>query len=369
MNKKVCHMTSAHSRYDVRIFEKECRSLANCGYVVTLLVNDDEEDEVIDNIKILSTKFKPKNRIERFLKAGKIMYKKAVEIDADIYHLHDPDLIPLGNKLKGSNKTVIFDSHEDVPRQIIDKQWIPKIIRYFVSKLYETYERKSVKRFDAIISVTPHIVERFLAINPNVEMVTNYPIIDLNEDIVRKPERAICFAGGITEQYNHHKILKAIEDINDIKYLLAGSANKDYLSKLKALPTWAKVEYKGRIPHSEVKDIYSKSVVGMALSYSQQAKEDGTIGNTKLFEFMAAKLPVICSDYKLWKVIINENKCGICVNVNNVQEIKNAINYILDNPDKARIMGENGRRAVIEKYNWATQEKALLRLYEKISQV
>ena len=97
---KVCHVTSAHSRYDVRIFHKECKSLAKNGFDVTLLVNDSLEDELIDGVSIKSTNFNPRNRFERMIKSQKHIKRKAIEIDAHIYHLHDPELLPLGNKLK-----------------------------------------------------------------------------------------------------------------------------------------------------------------------------------------------------------------------------------------------------------------------------
>ena len=284
MDKKVCHVTSAHNRYDVRIFMKECVSLAQNGYDVTLIVNDDKDDEVVQGVKIVSTKFKANNRIDRFINSKNKMYNKAFEIYADIYHLHDPDLLPLGNKLKKKSKKIIFDSHEDVPQQIKDKQWIPTIFRGLVSKLYEIYEKTSVKKFDASISVTPHVVERLLKVNSNTVMITNYPIIDAKDDMKREPELAICFAGGISSQWCHDKILMAIEEIDNIKYILAGNGTQEYMDLLKSLTAWNKVDYKGKIPHSEVKKIYSKSIAGIALNYSNQAKEEGTLGNTKLFE-------------------------------------------------------------------------------------
>jgi len=133
MKVKVCHLTSAHSRYDIRIFIKECRSLAINGYDVTLIVNDDKDDEILDGVRIVSTKYKYKNRIDRFIRSRKKLLDKAIEIDASIYQLHDPDLLPIGNKLKSLGKKVIFDSHEDVPQQIKDKEWIPKILRNLIS--------------------------------------------------------------------------------------------------------------------------------------------------------------------------------------------------------------------------------------------
>lgn len=366
MGKKVCHVTSAHGRYDIRIFMKQCKSLAKHGYDATLLVNDDKEDEILDGVKIISTRFKPKNRKERFLNSKKLLLEKALQIDADIYQLHDPDLLPLGNKLKKRGKKVIFDSHEDYPQQIRDKTWIPKIIRSTVAMFYGLYEELSISKYDGVMSVTPHVVERLRNTNPNTVMITNYPIVDKNGVIKRKPEKAICFAGGIGEQWSHENILKAIENIDGIKYILAGTSSESYIEKLRILPSWEKVEYKGRIPFEEVKDIYSRSIAGMALNYSIQAMGQGTLGNTKLFEFMEAELPLICTDYTLWKEIVDEYKCGICVDPNNIEEIKSAVEYIIDNPEEAEQMGKNGRRAVLEKYNWQTQEEILLSLHEII---
>lgn len=366
--RKVCHMTSAHNRYDVRIFQKECRSLANSEYDVTLIVNDCYDDEVIDNVKIISTKFKYRNRIERIFYSRKLIFKKAIDVDADIYHFHDPELLPVGNKLKRNGKKVIFDSHEDVPSQIKDKQWIPKLIRNTISAIYEVYEKKSVKGYDSVISVTPHIVERFKKINLNSIMITNYPIVS---KIVEKKENAlntICFAGGISEQWNHDKIIKAIENIDGIEYLLAGNGTDEYIKLLKSLPGWNKVNYVGKIPHADVKDLYSKSVAGMALNYSIQAKGEGTLGNTKIFEYMEAGLPIICTDYKLWQEIIDEYECGICVNPNNVKDIEREILFIINNKDKAGEMGINGQQAIINEYNWETQKKKLIKCYNYLSQ-
>lgn len=347
---------------------KECISLYKNGYDVTYLVNDEKEDEFKDGVKIVSTRFKPQNRIERFLKTNKLLLEKALEINAEIYHLHDPDLLPVGNKLKKLEKKVIFDSHENVPEQIMDKTYIPYILRLLVYLIYLVYEKFSLRDYNAVISVTPHIVDRLKGINPNTYMVTNYPILK-NQDseiICRNPVRAVCFAGGISRQYHHEETINALNNISDIKYLLAGHGTKEFLAKLKGLPAWEKVEYLGVIPHSEVINIYNRSIAGLALHYSNQAKISGTLGVIKIFEYMEAGLPVICSDYRLWKEIVEGNNCGICVDPKDVKAITQAIQYILDNPKEAEIMGQNGRKAVLERYNWSSQEKMLLKLYSEL---
>jgi glycosyltransferase involved in cell wall biosynthesis len=367
MRRKACHITSVHKRHDIRIFLKECTTLAKNGYEVTLVVNDELEDEIIDNIKIVSTKFVPKNRLDRMLNSNKHIYEKALKMDADIYHLHDPDLIPVANKLKRKNKVVILDSHEDVPSDIQDKDWIPKHLRNIIASTYAIYEAISAKRYDGVICVTPNVMERFIKINKNTVMVTNYPIVHQCKTLERNPSNYICYAGAIEKTWNHDKIIKAINKVDGLKYLLAGRATRKYIELLQKLPEWNKVDYIGVVPHSEVTNIYNQSIAGIALNYCNQlVRGGGTLGNNKLFEYMNAGLPVICTNYELWKGIIEKYNCGICVDPNNIQEIERAIRYINDNPEKATAMGLNGRKAVQDVFNWSTQEITLLAFYERI---
>lgn len=368
---KICHITSIHNRYDGRIFKKECKTLKKAGYDVVLLVNDLKANEIIDDIEIISTNYKAKNRLFRFINSGFILLKKAIVIDADIYHLHDPDLLIIGNKLKKMGKKVIFDSHEDFPTDISEKEWIPSIFRSIISRMYMIYEKKSIYNYDAIISVSPHIVERLKKINSNTYMVTNYPIIkqDINSKngVIEKLDNIICFAGAINKDWNHHVISEAIQEIEDVKYILAGPSSPSYMSLLRGQKSWKKIDYRGIVDFLEVQKIYKEAKIGIATHYTKSLDGKGTLGNTKLFEFMEAGLPVICSNYPLWDDIIKKHKCGISVNPKNINEVKNAIEYILNNPIEAEEMGKNGIRAVLEEYNWGNQELILLEIYKILS--
>lgn len=373
MNKiiKVCHVTSAHSRYDTRIFQKECRSLSQHGYKCYLIVNDLLEDEIKEEIKILSTRISPKNRSERFFKTKKKMLELALKVDADVYHFHDPDLLNFALRLKRKKPLIkiIFDSHEDIPAQTLGKEYIPFILRKPLSFFLERYQRYMLPKYDAVITVTPHLVDKLKKINPETFMITNYPIIHNKEkaNIKEKTsvEKRICFAGGISAQWNHETVINAIQDL-DVEYLLCGSGSQEYINRLKKLNSWKKVKYLGKVPFKDVKKVYEKSFVGIALlSYSPNTNfKMGTLGNTKLFEYMEAGIPVICTDFTLWKGIIEENHCGICVNPYNIMEVKEAIKFFLEYPDRAKKMGENGEKAVREKYNWHNQQKKLIKLYD-----
>ncbi len=365
----VCHVTSVHQRYDVRIFHKQCKSLAANGYQVVLLVNDNIPNEFTEGIKIISTNFQSKNRIDRMLNSNQQIKKKILDIDAEIYHFHDPELLPVAWWTKRKGKKVIFDFHEDVTQQILFKPWIPKLIRRATALFYSLYESVMVKKFDGVISVTPKIVNRLKIKNSKCVMITNYPILKNNVyESSNLKENAVCFAGGISPQWNHENIILAIENIDDIKYVLAGRGNPQYMEKLQSYKAWNKVEYLGKIPHEEVNQIYSKSMIGLALlSFDTQVGDEGTLGNTKVFEFMEAGLPIICSNNKIWAKMIEKYKCGKLVDPSDINGIREAVISFIENPDEAKRAGVNGRRAVEAEYNWKTQESNLLSFYELIN--
>lgn len=366
---RVCHLTSIHKRYDIRIFQKLCRSLAK-KYDVTLIINDSLPNEVKDNVKIISTGIVYKNRFHRFMNRNKQLLKQALELNADVYHLHDPDLITIGLKLKKIGYRVIFDSHEDIPMQIREKTWIPRPIRKVISQIYESYEKRKLRKMDSLISVTPHIVERLIKINPNTHMITNYPLIrDFKKDYFIGTTFVIAFAGGIDESWNHELIIKAIKDIPDIRYIIAGPKNEIYLNKLKRLDGWNKVVYLGFISKNEVEELYDKANIGIALHNALQTKGVGTLGVNKVFEFMEAGLPYICTNYPIWTEFTKKYDMGLTIEYNNIKEIIDSINYFKNmSKDNYIRMSNNARKASEMEFNWDTQESKLFNIYSKFEE-
>ena len=360
-------MTSSHEEESVRIFHKECVSLARAGYDVYLVEQGDSYDK--NGVHIVGVGQPSGGRLSRMTSFAKKVYQVALTLDADIYHFHDPELLPYGLKLKKVGKKVIFDSHEHTAEAIVEKRWISPLVRWPAYRLFSAYQRYVVKKLDAIVTVTPHMVDYFLAINPKTEFVANYPVLEQGEEpIPHKKEPAVVFAGGISKQWNHDQIIKAVEQIPECRYCLLGSGEPSYLEQLKSLPGWDRVDFIGRVPHTEVADRLKKCVAGMAVLTPGRntGHQLGTMGNTKIFEEMMAGLPVICTDFILWKEFVERYHCGICIDPENVEQIAEAIRYLLDHPEEARQMGENGRRAVKEEFNWSIEEKKLLALYKDI---
>ncbi len=361
MLKKVCHVTSVHRPIDKRIFERECTSLTK-HYDVTLIapnVDDYEQNGVhIKGVEL------PSNRFKRIRTLG-LVFQKMMEVDADIYHFHDPELIPIGLRAKKIGKKVIFDSHENVPVQILNKSYIP--CRNLVSRLYAFYEKIVFPRYDALVSVTPEIVDRLKKINPNTYMLTNYPVYV--EDIPpRRWENKIVFAGTISPNWGIERIIEAISNL-DVTLELAGLSSETYIEKLKTMPGWKKVRYHGKLKPTEVPNLLSQCVIGMALeSYDNPnaGYRKGSIGVTKIYEYMMSGIPVIATDLENWIPIVEGNECGYCINRDDKGVIVEKINYLLEHPDVAKRLGDNGRRAVKEKYCWQEQEKELYKMYSNL---
>lgn len=369
---KVCHVTSVHRATDIRIFYKECVSLSREGYEVYLVATG--ESYVEDGVNVIGVGKVPSSRFERLLMTARKAYKIALTLHCEIYHLHDPELLPFALLLKRRGKKVIFDSHENVSEQILKKYWIPFFIRKLIAKVYKTFEKYVVKQIDGVVIVTPSQIPVFSGVQNNLQMVTNFPVID-QKDLQRnlnyaeyKNGHQICFAGGVSAQWNHLVIASCLETLPSIRYSFAGPSEGNYLSELLNNPAWSKqINYLGILDKKGVEGLYETSFCGVALlDYNTQVGKEGTLGNTKLFEYMKFGLPFICSDLDLWKEIVDKYKCGITVNPTNLHEITDALTFLMENPEDARRMGINGYRAFIEEYNWDTQVPKLLYLYSEL---
>lgn len=364
--KKICHMTSAHETNDGRIFRKECTSLAQCGYDVYLVGGGESREE--NGVHVVGVGENEGGRLNRMLRFSRKVYMAALAVDADVYHLHDPELLLYGLKLKKKGKKVIFDSHEIYAQQIKNKKYLGAFAK-IVACVYEKIERYIVKRLDGVIVVTPQMVTIFQKYQPNIAIIGNYPILqdNLHKESERKPQ--LCFAGNVAEQWNHETVLRAMEQIPQINYKLCGPVDsEEYLSKLKAMHASDRMDYMGVVPFAQAQEMLQSSAIGVALlsPSGNTDGQNGTLGNTKLFEIMMAGLPVICTDFVLWKEIIAKYECGICVAPNDADALAAAIRYIMDNPEKAKQMGDNGIRAVHETYNWDKLVEELNNIYQKV---
>jgi glycosyltransferase involved in cell wall biosynthesis len=296
------------------------------------------------------------------------VYKKALEVDADIYHFHDPELLPYGLKLRKKGKIVVYDAHEDLPKQVMDKPWIPTIFRGIVSQLINRYELYVAKQLSGVISVTETICDRFRTVNSNVQMVANYPLFHEVEQLSgldnEKVPGQICYVGNL---FPKRGVLELVDALNytDATLVLAGKfSTQEFEDQVKANAGWKKVNYLGHVDRKQVMEILATSQVGMVTLHPTKSYLEAL--PIKMFEYMSAGIPVIASDFPLWRSIIEKESCGVCVDPLNPKEIGEAINNLICNPINAQQMGINGFNAFKSHYNWNAEKDKLIKFYSLI---
>jgi glycosyltransferase involved in cell wall biosynthesis len=366
---KVVHLTSVHSPLDHRILHKECRSLARAGFDVTIIAPYTKDMEK-DHVRIKSVEVQT-SRIKRMTYTAWRLFREAHKMAADVYHFHDPELITVGLLLRASGKRVIYDIHEDVPREILAKHYIPLWGRQLVSWTVEGIETAACSRFSALVTTTPTIAQRFHSINRRTVIVRNYPYpeeiihaqLDTNWDERRQ---SVVYVGGITGERGIHEMVSAMALLPQslpATLELVGNQLPDFVEpeKLYKHPGWQRVEHHGILEQPSVFRLLHHVRAGLAVLHPIPNFLESI--PVKFFEYMAAGLPIIASDFPAWRKILDDTGCAIFVDPMNPREIAQAIEYVLTHPGEAEAMGRRGRDAVVQHFNWKTEASTLVSLY------
>ena len=366
---KVCHLSSAHVGLDVRIFHKECVSLAAAGYETHLVICASSRDvELAETEGVKLHALTPATgRLSRMFKQSWRCYRTGRNIDAEVYHFHDPELIPYGVLLRIAGKKVVYDVHEDLPRDILSKDWIPLSIRRAVSAGAEALEHLSSRVFFSVVTATPFIAARFRRVNPTSLDVNNYPVYSQFAAVPWSSRHSeICYVGNIGSVRGIRELIEAMGMLeSDVRLQLCGRFGEpDVERQVKLLSGWQLVDEHGFLDRTGVHRILERTMVGIVTLHPLVNYIDAL--PVKMFEYMAAGIPVIASDFPKWREIIQSSGCGICVDPLRPEEIAHAIDYLVTHPEEARRMGENGRRAVLERYNWQIEENKLRTFYREV---
>lgn len=363
---KVAHITSVHPRHDIRIFQKECLTLKSNGYEVCLLVADGMGNQISLGVNIIDVG-KSLNRFYRMIFATTKLFVRALIERAHVYHIHDPELLILAWGLKFLGRTVIFDSHEDVGVQLLSKPYLDRRVSYIASKFYVVFELMTAKILDGVVCATEVIAQKFEKANKNVVVICNYP--DVTEFPLTKSNKRdpgiTSYVGALTSERGIREIIQAMSLVEtDTCLNLAGEwASEQFMREARLLEGWKKTKYLGYLDRSGVSDLLSRSSIGLVTLHPLENYIEAK--PIKLFEYMAAGVPVIASDFPAWREIVEQNECGFCVNPLDAGEIAQAMNILLQDEKLSERFGSNGMKLVQEKFNWGAEREKLLSLYAK----
>ncbi|MDN3514720.1 MAG: glycosyltransferase [Candidatus Brocadia sp.] len=367
---KVCILSSVHNALDTRIFYKEAKTLAGAGYNVTLIAQY-EKVEYVDGIKIIPLK-KHKSRFQRITVGIYTLFVLAIKEGADIYHLHDPELVFTGLALKLMGKKVVYDIHELVYFQIEDKYWLKnKVVKFLCKKTYLVLEKVSFKFFDKLILAEDGYEDYYKQVRNwrRYNIVRNVPIISFIDSVnpavgYARQKPIIIYAGVLSELRGTKDLIKSMEFIkgNAELWLLGRWEAESFKKKCESLEGWEHTKYLGVVSLHNVYRYMKGASIGVATLYP--VKNYLTSLPVKTFEYMTCKLPMVISNFPYWEEIFK--KCALFVNPEDPEDIADKLNYLLGNRHLMKELGENGRRLIENKYSWEMEITKLLKLYKEI---
>jgi len=355
----------------MRIFQKECSSLAQISDFDVYLVAPGESRRE-NNVKVIGIGNNMKGRIHRIVNISRKAYKVAKGLRADIYHIHDPELLLFARKLKTPSNIVIFDSHENYPKQITEKKYLPLFLRSFISSLYRHYETYVVKKIDA--TIIPGLTlgsNPFKGRSKKTVIIDNCPIMDERRQFIKREKKegnifTVCYTGGLSEERGITKLIEACY-MAGARLILAGRFSaEEYKQEILNMKEASCLDYRGYCSYDEVTKIYEESDVGAAtlLKVGQYA----TMSNlpTKTYEYMQVGLPIIMTDTDYNVQLMQKENFAYLVDPDDVGKMSKVIKSISENYDQAIEKTELAYQLIQKKYNWNIESKKLIMLYKKL---
>lgn len=366
----ICILTTAHPTSDQRIFHKQAKTLVKRGFDVKAIAHHNKTGYQND-IKILSLG-NADSRVNRWRNIYKT-YRMAVRIDADVYHFHDPELLPVGALLAcRTDGQVIYDAHEYYPDAIYMREWIPYPIRAPLSRVFPAIESAFAQQIDAIITADEPTSEAFRQRGHNqVVTIRNFPrteSITIDPSIVeRNHEHLLSYVGQLSSERGLFRMLKLVarlqadEDIG--LWLLGGFKNDETKRRTQAFIADHNLEKHirlfGRVNYEEIFSYLAATDLGLALLDRERCQRNVP---TKLFEYMLSGLPVVATRGRSIKRYL-DREIGVFVPENDTEAQATLIADLLANEIRRSEMGTQAAKRARSNYSWECEEERLLNLY------
>lgn len=362
---KICHLSSVHTEKDTRVFHRECVSIAHEGYETILIVPGEKDKEIL-GVKIL-TVTPDRKRLQRMIFTTAEVFFKGYSENADLYHFHDPELMFIGILFKLLGKKVVRDVHDYPGFNLLYRNYLPKIFRKPTAKIISLIDKMCIHFYDNLFVVTSDIANQYNS--EKCVLVQNFPDLQLFSDpdnicYEERPE-AFIYLGDASLYVGLDIMVKSI-GLMDSGYLdVVGRYVPESLPKsMSTIKGWERTRSYGWQTIENVRKHLEQVRCGLCIT--RTSRQNIEAQPRKVFEYMAASLPVIVSDFPSFRRMLEPVGCALFVPPEDPAATAKAMQWILDNPGKAKNMGEKGRDAVLRKYNWGNESQRMLSAYKKL---
>jgi glycosyltransferase involved in cell wall biosynthesis len=375
---RVCHFSSVHHIWDTRVFYRECVSLAT-KYEVTLIAIGEKSGN-INGVKVIGIP-KPSSFLKRFTVTAFQVFREALHTDAQLYHIHDAEMVPYGIVLALSGKKVIYDIHENTYHDILLKPWVKPILKKIAAKSYNLLLRFAKQFLHFVVVVAhPRFLPSFFIKETKCTVIQNFAdLIQLKPyrviDRASLPTNEIFYIGMIRDMYYEvDPLLEAIYLLKQngilVKLHLIGYFGSKANHGFSHLKYWkeieAQVQYYGRLEMAEAYQISKQCKIGVCLK--NQPAEMLVSHERKLFEYMAIGLPSIFANTHIYEELNEETDIGISVDLTDAKAIESTIKILLSNGVFLNQKAQNAAHASDTKYNWKIDLDKLFYCYEGLVQ-
>lgn len=367
----IIHFTTVHPRDDSRIRTKELNTLADkFGGRVSLFVQDGLGNEVDPDFGYRIVDTGPRlRRIKRMTLGAWRMINAVRRARPTVAHFHDPELLPWALLLRLSGIKIVYDVHEDVPRQVLRNPRLSRWVRTLMSPTVSLAEGIGSRLINGIVAASPTIADRFP--RKKTILIRNFPLLhELHTPDpvpMRKRPPEFTYVGYISEDRNIYRMIEAVARVpgGKARLRLAGEFTVDKVRRQsEQMPEWACVKFEGWASREAVARILADGRAGLVVL--KPIPHEMVTLPIKLFEYMAAGMPVISSDFPVWREIIDGAGCGLLVDPMNTDALVGAMHWVLENPQEAQAMGDRGRMAVLDRYNWDREAEKLVSFYQPL---
>jgi glycosyltransferase involved in cell wall biosynthesis len=364
-HRRAVHVTSVHVWSDTRIFQRMCQGLSQRGWQISLVASN-VPSQVVEGVRVQGVRV-PKSRILRALVGGFRAVRAARAIDADIYHLHDPELLIWKWLLARGRRLVIYDMHEYVPGAIATRPWIPAGVRQVLARCWRLFERVTLRRTPVVLAERSY-AKHYPWLSRKV-VVLNLPDTRTLLAIPRAAQTGrIVYVGRVSRGRGSLRMIEALRLLRDkgleVELDIVGPVADAHREELIAVIGQARlqgVRLHGYLKPLEAWRLAAGSVAGLAVLEPEPNYVESF--PTKMFEYMALGLPVIVSNFPLYREVVEGSACGVCVDPLDAGALAAALERLLRDPALADELGRNGRVAVERHYRWDRQLDALEGFY------